>query len=139
MTRAGTSRRSSGKSGGENERRIRSRRLSTGERGPPDLDADAVIPERREEAEALEVVEVQVGQEEVDRAVCRVEEVEAKRADTGAGIQDERRVVVEQHLDAGRVAAVRHGVGAGGRNRASTAPDLQAHRHVGLAPPEDAR
>src|SRR5262249_33951037 len=34
VSRAGTSRKSSGNSGGEKERRIRSRRLDTGERGP---------------------------------------------------------------------------------------------------------
>ena len=34
------------------------------------------------------------------RRVPRPDEIEAERADAGAGVQDERRLVVEQHLDA---------------------------------------
>ncbi len=105
--------------------------------GAPDVDAHPVVPERREEPEALEVIEVEVGQEEVDAPGAAFEEVDAERADAGTGVQDERRPVVEKHLDARCVAAVGLRGGTGRRYRATTAPDLQAHGHIRLAPPED--
>ena len=125
MTRAGTSRKSIGKSGGEKPRRMRSRRLSTGERGPQIVHRHVRVPERREEAKALEVVEVQVRQEEVDPPRAAPDEVEPERADAGARVEHERRLAVEHHLDAGRVAAVRERVRPGRRQRAAATPDLQ--------------
>ena len=68
---AGTWRRSIGKSGGEKEREIRSWRLSTGDGGPQMSTRHALVPERREEAEPLEVVEVQVGEAGDGSAACR--------------------------------------------------------------------
>jgi hypothetical protein len=46
------------------------------------------------------VVEVQMGQQQVDPSRAPVQELEAKLPRAGAGVEHENRVVVERHLDA---------------------------------------
>ena len=59
------------------------------------------VEERLEEPEALDVVEVQVGQEQVDlrrtpsAAICMPE-----RADAGARVEDDEAAAERAHLDA---------------------------------------
>ena len=99
---------------------------------PPDVEGHLGVPERREEPEALEVVEMEVGQEEVDSTRPAPGEVEAELADSGPGVQHQGRVVAERDLDAGRVAAVPDGLRPGRRHRAAASPDLHLRRHLVL-------
>ena len=79
---------------------IRSRRLSTVDRGPQISSVTLLVPQRREEAQAFEMVEMQVRQEEMDLPRAPPDEVETERADTGAGVEHECRLAAEHHLDA---------------------------------------
>src|SRR5947209_9577567 len=101
----------------------------------PDLHRRPLVPERREETQALEMVEVQMRQAEVHVSDAAALEVEAERPDARTGVQHERNVLVEFDLDAGGVASVRDGVGPRCRNGAAATPDREPHAL--LLPPED--
>ena len=73
------------------------------------------------------MVEVQVREEEVDRAVVAVLERHAERTDARARVEDEHRPVGEEHLDARGVAAVAHGPRPRRGERSPAAPDRDAH------------
>ena len=66
----------------------------------PDVEREPLVPERREEAESLEVVEVEVGQEEMNAARAAVQELEAEIPDSGASVEHEESPIVERDLDA---------------------------------------
>src|SRR4051812_4398162 len=100
------------------ERRLRRRRS-------PDDDLRARVEHWREEHEALDVVQVQVRQEDVQRLLTGAVEREPEAADSGAGVEDERGAVVERDLHARRVAAVVGRLGTGGGDRATRTPDRQ--------------
>jgi hypothetical protein len=80
-------------------------------------------PERREEPQALEMVEVKVGEEEVDSPRPFADELETERADAGSGVEDEDRSVAEANLEAGRVSSVAQRPGTRRRERSAAAPD----------------
>ena len=84
------------------------------------------IEQRAEEPEALQVIEMQVRQHDVQLAIVTVD-VHTERTHPGARVEHEPVAAVEHHLDAARVAAVADGVGAGCRQTAATAPDLRPH------------
>src|SRR5262249_17843613 len=96
---------------------------------PPDLDRHALVPERREETKALEMVEVEMSQEEVYVPRLPSDEVETERPDPGAGIEHQSLAVSRRHLDARGIAAVLDSVRAGRRKRPPATPDLHARRH----------
>ena len=79
---------------------------------PPDDDLGLGAEGRGEEDEALDVVEVQVGEEDVE-AGRLVGQGEAEVADAGAGVEREQRAVGEGDADAGGVAAVADRLRAG--------------------------
>src|SRR5207248_10133668 len=83
--------------------------------------------ERCEEAETLEVVEVEMRQADVHVPGPPSLQVEAERPDPGAGVEDEGRVLPERDLDAGGVAAVGDGVRPRCRHGAAAAPDGDAN------------
>jgi hypothetical protein len=87
----------------------------------------ASVPERREEGEAGHVIEVQMGQEKVDRRARSVREPQAELPDPGAGIENEGAAVIEAELDAGGVAAVRESRRAWRGEGAAAAPDRRNH------------
>ena len=64
--RAGTSASRTGNSGGDRYCEILSESVRVGEGGPQMWSSVPRIPQRREEPEALEVIEVQVAQQDVD-------------------------------------------------------------------------
>jgi hypothetical protein len=78
----------------------------------PDVEFGTGIPERREEPEALEMIEMQVAEQDVDPLRSRPVERRPQRTDAGPGIEDDEAVVLRPHLDARRVAPVADGVGA---------------------------
>jgi hypothetical protein len=66
-------------------------------------------PDRLERGQPLDVVDVQVGQEQVDARRGLLEQREAEAARAGAGVEDDEAAVVEADLDARGVAAVAGG------------------------------
>ena len=64
-------------------------------RRSPDVERHALVPERREEPQSLEMVEVQVGEEEMDSIRSAVQELEAEGPDPGAGVEHEHAPVIE--------------------------------------------
>ena len=67
--------------------------------GPPDVDLDIGPVERREEAEALDVVHVQVREQDVDALQLR-RDGGREPPDAGSGIQDQDRAPVADHAHA---------------------------------------
>ena len=76
------------------------------------MELGAGIPERREEPETLEVIQVQMAEQDVDPARRRAVERRPERADARSGIEDHEAIVLGSYLDARRVASVADGVGA---------------------------
>ena len=118
---------------------MRSSSEASGEDGPPDRDLRLGPEAGREEHQPLDVVEVQVGEQDVDPAAGV--EVEPEAADPGAGVEDQLLAAGQGHLHARGVAAVAVHVRPGGRDRAARAPDLELHAVSVLAqrPEEDHR
>ena len=88
------------------------------------------IEERREEQKSLYVVEVEVGEEDVD-PLRQLTDGEPEVADAGAGVEDEQRVVGEPQRDARRVPSVAHGFRSRAGHRASRSPDRELHQLPG--------
>ena len=86
------------------------------------------VEERLEEAEPLDVVEMQVRQEEVEVLDAVGDDRLAQRAGARAGVQHHRPAGRRAHVDARRVAPVAHRGGARCRERAPAAPDRRLHR-----------
>src|SRR5713226_3332881 len=63
----------------------------------------------------------------MDPLHAAVQELETQRPDPRASVEHEDRAVVQGDLDAGRVSAVRDGVGPRCWHRATAAPDRHAH------------
>ena len=93
------------------------------------MDVHALVVERCEEPQPLDVVHVEMGEQHVDAVlrVARSGSSAAPAADAGAGVEHEHRLIVRPHLDAGGVAAVARGLGAGRRDRAARPPDRDPH------------
>jgi hypothetical protein len=70
----------------------------------------APIPERREEAEPFEVIQVEMAEQDVDPFRRRAIQRCAERADPGSGIEDDEATVFGTHLHARRVATGANGV-----------------------------
>ncbi len=93
----------------------------------PDHDL-GLRPERgREEHQTLDVVEMQMGEQDVDRLLDTGQR-EPEVADARAGVKDQRAAVRQRHLDAGGVAAVPHRLRARSGDRPPRAPHLDLHR-----------
>src|SRR5439155_2439097 len=96
-------------------------------RWPPEPEPPAGRPERREEAEPFHVVEMEVGEADVELAVISLEQPLPELADPGARIEDQRGAVGELELDTGGVAAVADGRGSRRGERAARAPNADDH------------
>ena len=96
---------------------------------PPDDDLGVGHEEGCEEHQPLDVVEVEVGEEDVD-APCSAGEPEPEGADARAGVEHEQPPVRERHLEAGGIAAVAVRRGARRGNRAAARPTLSPSRHT---------
>ncbi len=97
---------------------------------PPDHDLGLGPEGRGEEDQALDVVEVEVGEEDVEAGRLGGEG-EPEAADAGAGVERQQRAVREGDADAGGVAAVADRLRPRGGDRAARAPELDLH----LSPP----
>src|SRR5437899_1017164 len=80
-------------------------------------------PEWPEEAEALHMVEMEVGETDVEQARIALGQPLAELANSGAGIEDQSGAVGELDLDTGGVAAVTDGRGSRRGQRSPRAPD----------------
>src|ERR1700710_423745 len=94
--------------------------------GPPDHDLGLGPEGGGEEGEAEDVIEVEVGEEDVQPSRL-VAEREAEAADAAAGVERQQRAVGEGDADAGGVAAVADRLRPRGGNRAARAPELDLH------------
>ena len=92
----------------------------------PDHDLGLRAEGGGEEDQALDVVEVQVGEQDV-QAGRLVAEGEPEAADPGARVERQQRAVGERDLHAGGVAAVADRLRAGGGHRAAGSPELDVH------------
>src|SRR5262249_9494163 len=95
--------------------------------------AIALVIERREKWQALNVVPMRVADEQVNRSLALAEiagdEILAQPADAGAGVDDDARAAVgNTHLDAGGVPSVAVGVDAGRWKRPAYPPEPDLHR-----------
>ena len=97
----------------------------------PDHDLGLRAEGGGEEDEALDVVEVEVGEEDVEPGRL-VRQRQAEAADAGAGVERQHRAVGEGDADAGGVAAVADGFRPRGGDRSARAPELDLH--AGSAP-----
>ena len=86
-----------------------------------------LAPERLEEAEPLHVVEMEVGQEDVDP--LGAPELGAEQLDPRACIEDHGDTVVRADLDARRVPSVADGRLTRCRERAAAPPDARELPH----------
>jgi hypothetical protein len=81
----------------------------------------ALLEQRREEGEADDVVEMGVGEIDVDVDRRLAGELEPERADAGAGVEDQTAAAAGD-FQARRIAAVARLLGARAGNRASHSP-----------------
>src|SRR5204863_9872488 len=89
----------------------------------PDRDVGVSAEAGREEHEALDMVQMEVRQQDVH--VRRAGQVEAQRADPGAGVEDDVLAARQGDLHAGGIAAVAIHLGPGRRDRSASSPDLE--------------
>src|SRR5262249_50365124 len=102
-----------------------------GGRRSPELELPPCSPERGEEAEAFHMVEMEVGEADVEQAGIPLHEPLPELADPGARVEDQRRAVGELELDTGRVAAVADGRGSRRGERPPRTPDADDHDAAG--------
>ena len=100
--------------------------VGVGRSGSPDMQLDVRSEARLEEAEALEVIQVQVAQHQVDSTAVAAEAY-AQRTDAGAGVEHDQRSV-GSNLHAGRVAAVPHRVRPRAGHGSTRTPQSDAQR-----------
>src|SRR4029079_7452601 len=100
-------------------------------RRPPEPELPAGGPERREEAEPFDVVEMEVGEADVEVAVISLEQPLPELADPRARVEDQRRAVGELELDTGGVAAVADRRGPRRGERAPRTPNADDHGAAG--------
>src|SRR5207253_2972002 len=81
--------------------------------------------------EAFDVVEVEMGQTDVEHAGIPFREPQPELADPGARVEDQRRTVGELDLDTGGVAAVADGCGPRRGERSARTPDTNDHGAAG--------
>src|SRR5256885_2220566 len=84
-------------------------------------------PDRREESRSLDVVDMQVGEEQIDPRWWVGGELDAEGPRAGPRIEDQHPAVGGPDLDAGGVAAVAHRAGARSGDRTAAPPDPDAH------------
>jgi hypothetical protein len=78
------------------------------------VDFESGLEQRGKKAEALDVIDVQVAQQDVD-APNVGRQLESERSQAGSRVEHEHAAIGDAHLDAGGVAAVPHGVVTGCR------------------------
>ena len=59
-----------------------------------------LVPQRPEEAQALQMIEMQMREAQMDPADAAIEELEAQRPDARARVQHKDRLGAERDLDA---------------------------------------
>ena len=106
--------------------------ICTGDAGPHRCTSSAGLEQRPEEAEALQVVEVKVRQQDVDLA--SVGRGSSRRREGACRCRRRGRAGARSPArpDAARVAAVAHRVGPGRRERTTTTPHACAHQRSPL-------
>ena len=95
---------------------------------PPEMDLGAGDEERTEEPEPLQMIEMQMGEEDVQLARGLGAHGDAQRAQSGAGVEDERVPALEPDLQARGVAAVADRLGAWRGQRTTASPDVCLHQ-----------
>ncbi len=91
------------------------------------MDLGVGSEERPEEAEALQVIEMEVREQDVSPRDALVGHDDAQGAHPGAGIEDDGVTVLASHLDTGRVAAVADVLRPRRGERAATPPHPHLH------------
>ena len=121
--------------GGERGRDVARNALLEGglrRRGPPDRDLGLRSEAGCEEHQALDVVQVQVGEEDVDLGQP-LGDADAEAADAGACVDDQGRAVRQLELDTGGIAAVAVHLGSRRGDRTARSPYLQLHRYLTIS------
>src|ERR1700722_7901040 len=91
------------------------------------MDLAIRIEERAEETEALQVVEMEVAEQNVDPGGAVATHSDAERTHARTCVEHQRFAPVSTHLHAGGVAAVSKCVGPGRGQRAAAAPHADSH------------
>jgi hypothetical protein len=94
---------------------------------PPDVDLDPLPEQWHEKSQALQVIEMEVGQEDVHLGDAFFFQLDPERPDPGAGVEDEDRPVGQPDLDARRVPPVVQRVTARCGQGSPAAPDPDVH------------
>ena len=93
----------------------------------PDSDVVTVSKKWREEGQANDMIEMTVGQENVDIANrCILDKRVTERAQSGAGIED-KYAVTAAHFDAGGIAAITDSLRSGTSDAATNSPEANPH------------
>src|SRR5207302_4884375 len=95
--------------------------------GAPDRDLRIGTEERREEEQALDVVQVKVAEQDVDIGAGGGQ-VRRQLANAGARVEDQLRAVGGRDVHARGVASIAHRLRTGAGERAARAADLQSHQ-----------
>ena len=101
-------------------------------RGAVDAERVAGSAQRLEEGQALDVIPVRVGQQDVGRdpGSGAGHQLVAQRAQPAAGVEDHQSSVRTRYADAGGVPAIARGRGSGSRDGTAGAPELQLIGHA---------
>ena len=86
--------------------------------------------QRREERQPADMIEMRMGEEDVEIVGTSLRQIEPQSANAGAGVEDQT-LVAARDLETRRVAAVADIVRAGTRDRSTRAPETD--REIGIA------
>jgi hypothetical protein len=98
------------------------------------VDMRLPAPQGCEEAQPLDVIEVQMSEKEVNRFRPVRSQLESQRVNPGSGIEDEQGIVAESNFNAGCISPIADRSRTWSRERSAATPDRQAQaRLLGLA------
>ena len=112
---------------------MRSFNVRTEDGGPHSDDLAIRVVERREEAQPLDVVEMEMRQADVELLGPVLGQLGAQGTNARSRVEDEARAV-RRYLDARRVAAGTNRLRPRRGKRAAATPDLDSHRRPTPAP-----
>ena len=116
--------------GEQGRREVRGHAVAERMRGrgrTPDVHLAVRVPDGSEESHPLDVIEVEMGEKDVDAGRMVALQRHPEVADAGPGVDHQHASIRGPDLQAGRVAAVTNRLGARRGQRPAAPPDLRLH------------